>query len=125
MGYGGAPQAPDILTALQSTDTNSATLAGAIRLSRPWSAAAAASKHLQSSFKHLCGLLRSSDAGRQLEDRNVAEVDFSAFRFKAQLALPDRGVSDGIHELAVDGQCDRLVHANDIVDIPLTLALAA
>src|SRR5438552_494073 len=64
-------------------------------------------------------------AGRQLHNLYVAEVDFGAFGFQAQVALLLRAAADAVDDFAVDCEFDDTVHAHDIVGVPFVPSLAA
>src|SRR5207248_949269 len=74
---------------------------------------------------HWRRLLRTGNPRRQFHDPDVAEVDFGAFGFEAEVAVLDGGLADAVDEFAVHGELDDAVHADYVVDVPLALALAA
>jgi hypothetical protein len=67
----------------------------------------------------------AGDAGRKFESVDVAKMNLGALGLQTEIALLDGRVADAVDELAVDRQLDRAVDADDVVDVPLALALAA
>ena len=76
-------------------------------------------------FDNGCGLLWRGQPRRQLHDADVAEVNLGAFGLQAEVTLAHRRLAHAVDELAVDRQFHHAVHADHVVLVPLSLALAA
>ena len=77
------------------------------------------------SFHQRSGLLGRGDPRWEFHDFQVAKVDFGPFRLKTKVTLLVLNVSDAIDELAVNRKFSDPVHADDVVHVPLSPALAS
>tara|TARA_B100001094_G_scaffold50320_1_gene45813 strand:+ start:3406 stop:4179 length:774 start_codon:yes stop_codon:yes gene_type:complete len=77
------------------------------------------------SFHQRSGLLGRGDPRWEFHDLQVAKVDFGPFRLKTKVTLLVLNVSDAIDELAVNRKFSDPVHADDVVHVPLSPALAS
>ena len=77
------------------------------------------------SFHQRSGLLGRSDSRWEFHDLQVAKVDFGPFRLEAKIPLLVLDVPNAVDELAVDREFDDPIHADDVVHVPLSPALAS